>query len=475
MIKHSYTRLSNYIRCPKAYEFQYIQKLPAPKSGPALLGGVCHDFFEAYDRHLMATRQATDHAAAERILLEVFHNFERPVPPELYDDYLEICRGFVQEHVLDYANIFGAEVQIAVTRALLICGWDDPAAWFRFKLDRVDLIRETGRVVITDYKTGWGGGADPFQLLLYACAVWLLHAQGKLRRDFELKAVEVVLYYNRSGREVRWIFTPEQIQRGIDQMVAYAERVEADKEFKPTPGPACLSCDYAGVCPARAQHLAPLLTLEQATNAAAEAMLLKAQADAREEVLRRWVQENGPVPVRGSEYKFSTRESYKVLDPVGFVKAVQAAGADPLEFYEIATSKLKRRCQKDAGLADHVAPYIAVETKEIFGHKPAPKLDPFASSKTTQGEPNEQTVSPAAVESALNLQSPLAGPARLRGAGGPQAGSGPPDRDPGPGRHDHGPARRGPARLPRPGLPPVGEQPANPGGERPGGRRRRSF
>jgi RecB family exonuclease len=69
-LAHSYSRLRTYLDCPQAYQFEYIRKLPKRTTDPLTVGGLAHDFFEAYDRHLIAAKKPTDHAAAERLIPE---------------------------------------------------------------------------------------------------------------------------------------------------------------------------------------------------------------------------------------------------------------------------------------------------------------------------------------------------------------------------------------------------------------------
>lgn len=441
--RHSYSRVSDYIRCPRLYRCRHMEDRPDPKTGPALLGGICHAFFEAYDRHLMAAGLPTDHAAADALMRRVFQGFERPLPPELYDEYLAICRDFIKNHVLDVGACVGVELEIAVTRALTLCDWNADEAWFRFKLDRLD-IRGT-RAVVTDYKTGWGGDADPFQLLLYACAVWIRHAQKPFRDHVHFRAVEAVVHYNRSGRASKRVFTPSDIESGIEKMREYAAKIEDETAWLPTPGPHCGACAYAGDCPARPQQLAPLMTQADAVRVAAEMELLRAQAQAREDSLRLWVQRNGPVPVRGRVYGYGSREHYKVLDAVGFVEAVQKAGRDATDFYDIDTAELKKACRRDAILADAVAPHVAVEVKETFGLRPAHDTDPYPDLTQNQGEPNDETKNQGKTQGPQSRHGP-SGPRPLQPA--EPAGTAP---------ARHGRTRRGPARLQLSAGPGLGE------------------
>lgn len=506
-MKHSYSRLSRYIRCPLSYKLEYLDKLPTVKSNPMILGGLCHDFFEAYDRHLAAAQLPTDISAATRIMEQVFQKFERPVPPEIYEEFHTICRSFVENHVLDLASFVGAESQIAITRAFTLCDWNADDAWFRFKLDRLDKVGV--RAVITDYKTGWGGEADPFQLLLYACAVWILNTyQPILPETGDLEMVEVVLCYNRSGRENRWIFTREKIEDGFRKMVEYAERVEQEKAWKPTPGTACRGCSFAGTahCPVQVGDMNPITTDEDAARAALELVLLDAQRNTRKSALKDWCRDHGPVSAQADVFDFGQRESYEVINPIGFVKALEKAGYDPVEFYAVATTEIKKRCQKDPNLADLIAPYIFTKTAETFGHRAAPKRDPFSSTSTQattttnaahKGDTNAaQKVTPpsaAAVDAALQLHAPRPdgtgrsndsppaavtarpGLSRFSGASSGRGGDRPADPGAGVVPPQNSVRPGGPARFPGAPGAEVGQGTGDPNGRGPGGGSRRPF
>ncbi len=493
-MKHSYSRLSSFIRCPLAYKLTYLDRLPQARSGPMTLGGICHDFFEAYDRHLAAQRLATDHAAAERIMSEVFLKFERPLPAELYDEYRAICLDFVQTHVLDLDTFVGAEVQIAITRAFAVCAWDADDVWFRFKLDRLD--KDGGRAIITDYKTGWGGEADPFQTLLYAVAVWILNAHTPIKPETgDIQVIETALLYTRSGRQNQWAFSPDKIRAGMEKMVDYADRVEQEQEWKANPGTACNGCSFAGTshCREKVRDWGQIRSQADAIRAAEEFLTLNAQMKTRKDALKDWVRGHGPLTAKADVFDFGGRENYHVIDALGFVEAIKKAGYSPLDFYDIDTTGLKKRCQQDPGLADVVAPFVSVENKETFGHRAAPKRDPFknqaaptepvaptspggtdaVNSKASTSSATEHPAAPG--PGARHPAAARHGLARFGGASGPgggdrQAGPAPADVTPGPSAGDHHPARLAPAAGPE-----VGSGADDPLGRGPGGGRHRPF
>lgn len=478
-MKHSFSRLSRFIACRLAYKLEYLDKVPAEKSHPMILGGLCHDFFEAYDNHLAAAWLQTDHAAAERIMSEVFKKFERVPPPEIYEKYQAICRAFVMNHVLNLETFLGAEVKIAITRAFTLCDWEADDAWFRFKLDRLDLASD--RALITDYKTGWGGESDPFQMLAYACAVWIHHEHEPLRPGAgPLNAIEVVLSYCRSGRDNKWVFSPDQVQAGFQKIVDYAERVEAEKDWKPSPGTACKGCPYAGTahCPVKIGNMAPIIDEPTAARAAAELLLLEGQVKQRKAAIKGWCTDNGPLVAQGDVFDYGSRERYRVLNPLEFVQVLAANGYQPTEFYDVDTTELKRRCQADKNLADLLAPFIAVETGEIFSHRRAAKRDPFSLSP--QGDEHEPKEAELPVPGGTpgdpaGAPSHRPGLARFGGAADPGTG----DRPPAPGAGvpaPHGrPGRRRQAGRPGPGGEDVGQEPRDPKRRGPGGGRRRPF
>lgn len=358
--------MNAYLRCPAAYRFEYLDGVAAQGSDASLLGSVCHEFFEAYDNHLARIQKAQDVGAAREIMERVFFGHERPVPPALYEDYLAICRSFTEKHRLDLGSFVGAEVEIALTRELLACPWDAPDAWFRARLDRLD--KPWDRLVVTDYKTGWGGDADPFQFLTYAAVVWLWNETNPVRPDTGAVAgIDVVVEYARSNKRIPRRFGPEEIQTGIRLLKGYTARLEAETAWAPTPGEACRSCAFAALCPARARNLVDLNDPETAARVAGESMLLRAQATAREDALRGWVRDRGPVAVGKAAYVFGTRERFHISDPVEFMAVVTAHGHDAELVYNGGTQALRRLCQRDPVLAEAVAPYVDVDVSEFFG------------------------------------------------------------------------------------------------------------
>lgn len=366
---YSFSRLSAFYLCPGAYKLEYIDRKPTRLTDPIAIGGVAHDFFEAYDRHLMQTRQSSDHAGAEKIIPKVWGSFERVLHPSLYDQYAEICREFYRNHVLDLDVVVGVEEQIALTKELAVTGWNAEDVWFRSKIDRLDITAdpiepESAIATITDYKTGWSSQADPFQIELYALAVSKAYPQ--------VKRFISVLYYVRSGYEDRRAIGPERLEtteKLLREYVAGMERAEAENRYPFTPGKACPTCCFASRCKAKDSGIARLRKKAEAAKVAQDVMVLEAKLADKKDALRAWGELNGSVAVNGVTFGVTMREEYKVIDPNLLVKALMKARRDPTEFYSLDTSALKKACRKDPELADAVAGAIYVETKPIWGHR----------------------------------------------------------------------------------------------------------
>lgn len=476
-IAHSYSRFSAYVQCPKAYAFEYLEKLEKRVTEPLLLGGAAHDFFEAYDRHLMAAKLTTDHARAEKIMGEVWKKFERPLNPNLYDEFIGICREHVQHHVLNLQTIVSVEEQIAFDRELRLVDWYAKNVWLRVKLDRLDQLKgEGGRTVIrvTDYKTGWGGDADPFQLKMYAFGVLMRNRQRGIP-DPDL--FETVIRYTRSGFEDKYAWSVEDVELTREKVELLAARIEGELKWRPTPGSACSSCPFAHVCPAKASHLLTIANESEAAQVANDTLLLEAQLRGKKEALEAWVHDHGAVEARGVQFLFGTRESYKVLDPLQFVEGLKEAGYDPTEFYKVDSTGLKKKCQKDPQLADRIADAVHVQVKTIFTHKTMPKKELFEKSQGETAHDETQEAGAAAARPGRPAGKKAVGRAA---AGGDRTGRAAREGA-GADRRAEGTAgspggrRGGTARRPGGEGPGLGESPAGPKRRGHGGGQRFAF
>lgn len=221
---YSYSKINLFKKCPKAYQFKYIDGLPSMKWSHLEFGKAVHS---AVESRFLGRR-------------------DNPLAVLDFDEQL-LAEEMVGK-ALDYIafnDVILIEQPIAVDEALLPVPFDDPMAFFRGK---VDLLLRTaeGHYELVDLKTGYE--TPPIdQLLAYSL---LIH------RNCELMPSTVTYLMLREGQKASWAIDPSAVDSYWDSLQQLISIIEGTKVFHPTPNDTCPYCDYIHRCPAsKALHI----------------------------------------------------------------------------------------------------------------------------------------------------------------------------------------------------------------------------
>jgi len=215
---YSYSKINLFKKCPKAYQFKYIDGLPSMKWSHLEFGKAVHSAVES--RFL--GRQ------------------ENPLSILSFEEQL-LAEEMVHK-AMDYTafnDVILIEQPIAVDEALEPVPFDDPMAFFRGK---VDLLLRTaeGHYELVDMKTGYE--TPPVdQLLAYSL---LIH------RNCELMPSTATYLMLREGQKATWSVDPAAVDSYWGTVQGLVSLIEATTVFHPTPNDACPYCDYIHRCPA---------------------------------------------------------------------------------------------------------------------------------------------------------------------------------------------------------------------------------
>lgn len=201
----SASRLKRYEECPAAFKYEYIDKLPTPKSPAMDRGNVIHKGLE--DFILNKTDALPDAKAIEQF---------RPFYTEL-----RALKPIVEQ-------------EWAYTELLAATGWFAKNCWWRVKLD-VGLD-ENGVFLAGDHKTGKKYGSNDEQLEQYALAVF--------RRYQHVKEVDTRIWYVDSGEEDQMTYTRQQAPMIAVKWRGRVRPMFEDTRFAPRPGQACRRCHF---------------------------------------------------------------------------------------------------------------------------------------------------------------------------------------------------------------------------------------
>jgi RecB family exonuclease len=219
-IAWSPSRLKSFETCPHQFwHYEILRDVQKPDSEELRHGNVIHNAFAAYV------------------------SLGTPLPPDLVTPTHE---SFLQK--LAKAATAGrvrVEQSLALTRTYATTEWRSPNAWFRVRLDYVDL--RGSLAIVLDYKTGKPRPDDRLQLQLQAAAVFA-HAAS-------VTTIRAGLWYIESDEKPALNLAREEVP---DIWAAVEPRVEAmadaiaQDRFPPVPNHLCrrhcavTSCPFHG-------------------------------------------------------------------------------------------------------------------------------------------------------------------------------------------------------------------------------------
>lgn len=211
-MSHSFTRLTQFLTCPSAYNHRYLLQTPPISPSTAWsVGTLTHNILEA-------------RAKKEDYQLD-------PAVP--LADYKEACE-LADTVFFDFDKIWAVEKKLNFS----LCGVP-----LKGSIDRIDY--EHGVYTIVDYKTGrFLPARDEIESNLQM-VIYTLGLQSIVGPD---SRIIVKLQYLRHGVTYEYEFSEPELQEATDYITKLAASIEATKEFAETPNPFCGWCGYRHLC-----------------------------------------------------------------------------------------------------------------------------------------------------------------------------------------------------------------------------------
>jgi len=357
---HSHSRLTVFSACPLAYKLQYIDKVPTEDSDAMEIGAAAHEFFEAWVKKQNQTvGEVRIHPDNDWLTLASKCFQRSPRNQDNFKDYLEICKTFAAAYKPDpaYPHV-ECERQVAFDRNWKVCDWFSKEVMFRVKLDLLELpdsiVKECR---ITDYKTGFSGPMNSFQLDVYALAASIIFPY--------LKQVELCFYYVKSGFKQTKLLDVKDLNVTKIQLEALMDRIESETKWKAKPGSKCLSCPVAASCTAKPSDLVRIDGKASAEVLASEIAFLEAQAKAKKKALNAWCRKEGPVETGGLVWNHYPQESL-VVDMGPFLSALVSYSIDPAKVLNPDSKAIKKAMKDTPGFQEAITPYIGVDVSTRF-------------------------------------------------------------------------------------------------------------
>lgn len=255
------SRASDFLQCPKLFEYKTIQRLPEPTTVHQARGTAAHTALEQlFDLD-------PDERDAERL-----YDLFRAAWTEMRgrDEYRELFSSVDDERAWGVAsmellrNYFSVEdpkVIIPLERELDMLVEIADGVTIRGILDRMDET-DDGDLIILDYKTGKApperfAGPAFFALKIYAALI---------RKKTGRTPREVRLMYLNGPTLYTLPITDEVLDATVQNVMSLWQRIESaieDDNFPPTPSKLCGWCHFQEICPAFAADPPPPETVRE--------------------------------------------------------------------------------------------------------------------------------------------------------------------------------------------------------------------
>jgi putative RecB family exonuclease len=230
--------LERYRFCPRLYRFLYIDGLwrLSRSSASQAFGTSVHAALREFYRLPVGRRSL-------RMLLELFRRGwvrdgyrdkeERERERERGVEALRAWYGRADTTVVPHATELGLQAT-----------WGDVV--LKGRLDRIDADPGSGQgLVVVDYKTGRRPVSQETADADEALTIYAALVERRLGRP----VTRLVLDYVVAGEQVVTERPPEVLRRRLDDVLATAATLRADREFRPRTGPWCAGCDLLRRCP----------------------------------------------------------------------------------------------------------------------------------------------------------------------------------------------------------------------------------
>ena len=240
-LHHSVSSCSEYERCPRRFQYGYVQRLPQDRHVPEAwrVGTVVHRALEvAYQEVAAGTPLPDTRADALAALVEAWHKEELPEDEARLADVESLVTDAIAGDPIGVGEILGVEQYFRATMGdgLRFGGFAD------LVLRRADATVEIVDHKVTRYARTAEQLREDRQLNLYG--------QFALLRYPWAKRVVVTHHYPPLRTTVSAELDPATMRATVDGLVAIATRAQADTEYRPSPGEHCDNCPWADRCEA---------------------------------------------------------------------------------------------------------------------------------------------------------------------------------------------------------------------------------
>lgn len=403
----SHSSLGSFRRCPKQFEFRYIDKLKVPRviTPDTYLGTTIHRILRKLyklgaDDVIWPLDEAVTEYHAEWGKLNLA---QLQVHSDHYtvDDYIRIGEKMLRQHYEKYqpfnvGTLLGTELYLS---------FELPNTPFKVR-GYIDKLwrREDGTVEICDYKTGMTIARPQdegyrWQMGIYELAVRATWPQ--------YETIDVAQHFLRQDEIVKYRMTPDELDlltEDIRNVIMEIHQANRTKNFPAQENALCRYCDFQVYCPAKrheqmlaeqpddgpANEVTEAVRLEKLADRYLELYVqgnkAKAEMDALKEELRQVVRDGGPTKLVGSRgsvsVKLGTVEKFitKTQDRDRFAElsaVTRQMGFD--DYFDLNARALFKQLCATKRLSDEqrkaLAPFVCKEEESRITARPLQQTD----------------------------------------------------------------------------------------------------
>jgi RecB family exonuclease len=372
------SRLEAWDRCPAAYRFEYLLRLPQPVGDqrPRLVGSAAHALVEGYLQEALRTGERPPLARVAAIAGGLLEQGGVPgTGADLIREAVGLVTRWLAQWTVPVESIVAVEHALAVDASGQRVAWDAPDAFIRGRLDLVTIAKQ--HATVFDWKSGWVSEDEEGLRLAWAPGLYAVLLWAWAPR---LERISVEYDYLRTGRVARVVLTRVDAAETLDWARTLASRIavalavpDDPTGFPPRPSTACGTCPWVNRCPAgqaalEAMDETPIADDAEARRLAGLLLAGEARVGRLRERLKQYLDNREPLLLEGLELGFfPTKGRY---DAEAVFRTVAEAGGDPwpLLSTDVRTLAvlLRRRPDLERSLAAAWSP-----TGPWFGHRKA--------------------------------------------------------------------------------------------------------
>ncbi len=241
MAGYSYSSLSNFDNCPRAFEFRYIKKIPeAFQSIEAFMGSTVHSVLEMIyrNRDIGLTTDELELPGIFRKIWDNTYNEKIKIIKSENDILYYIDRGirlltgyYKNSFINDTSKTISLEEKFKINLK--------EGTEFRGIIDRLSRTND-GILRVTDFKTGSvSGPLENLQLPSYALYIFDTNNEAEIElciEDLKQKETKIAKVKKEIAKSTR------------NKLISKISVIEKTTEFKAISGPLCRWCGYNEIC-----------------------------------------------------------------------------------------------------------------------------------------------------------------------------------------------------------------------------------